>query len=427
MIPFAILGGKINTTDGEALEFRILELSPDCFTARFPKGYFAVHGETEKLVLSFFDWENKKYTDIEIKQFELLCDKENEFYDVFTFKCNLVSYKNAAKKLTDEYLKYIDCRLEMDDVQMSEAMCGFPAKGEEVFARDIAQQLDIWAEGIVCHKQPTGVKLGISLENNALIEMYLSLKKEEFVSRYFESAGLKGHPYATIIPDRLYIGNPYCINLMPEKDIFERIMVKAQTDKIALTLVVAPVPEWRAEITAQHIRECIRIYHEGEGSHMSNSEECIQMQSENLFEIQVNDYGMQRLLEKEGVNVVRGPMMYKDKRDPRAEYYESKKSGLMRSQKELYFPMYQTNTGTFCTLYAAVHNGSRQNIRRVKNCPHYCEKAHFLYPLKYNMIGRYNSLFGIDFDSLKNPMELERSAIELGIDRIVLNLVNIEK
>ena len=63
---------------------------------------------------------------------------------------------------------------------------------------------------------------------------------------------------------------------------------------------------------------------------------------------------------------------------------------------DLYAPFYQMNTAGHCTLYALCHNGSRGRQTEENDCPQYCREHVFLYPDHLHMIGRYNSLFGVD-------------------------------
>ena len=58
----------------------------------------------------------------------------------------------------------------------------------------------------------------------------------------------------------------------------------------------------------------------------------------------------------------------------------------------------------------------------VENCPHFCEKYTLTYPEHLHMIGRYNSLFGLDLETLMHP-EILKEKEEAGIDRFVLGLI----
>ena len=65
-------------------------------------------------------------------------------------------------------------------------------------------------------------------------------------------------------------------------------------------------------------------------------------------------------------------------------------------------------------------NGERGAQKLEKSCPHYCAERVFLYPEHLHMVGRYNSLFGIDMEILKDRKLLERCA-QKGVDRVVIS------
>ena len=52
-----------------------------------------------------------------------------------------------------------------------------------------------------------------------------------------------------------------------------------------------------------------------------------------------------------------------------------------------------------------------------------CEKQAFLYPEHLRMMGRYNSLFGMNLTVLQDPETIGKMYGLRGIDRIVVNLL----
>ena len=56
----------------------------------------------------------------------------------------------------------------------------------------------------------------------------------------------------------------------------------------------------------------------------------------------------------------------------------------------------------------------------VRKCPRFCEEQAFLYPEHLRMVGRYNSLFGVDLDVWKRMEEMLKLR---GVDRVVVNLL----
>ena len=88
-------------------------------------------------------------------------------------------------------------------------------------------------------------------------------------------------------------------------------------------------------------------------------------------------------------------------------------------KNSLHIPFYQTNTSQYCPLFAVCANGERGRQKLMKNCPEYCREYVLLYPEHLHMMGRYNSLFGIDMDALKDIKVLE-AYIKNGVDRLVI-------
>ena len=89
----------------------------------------------------------------------------------------------------------------------------------------------------------------------------------------------------------------------------------------------------------------------------------------------------------------------------------------------MHLPFYQTNTSQYCPLYVACTKGSRSAQMPVRECPRFCEKQAFLYPEHLRMIGRYNSLFGMNLTVLQDPETIGKMYGLRGIDRIVVNLL----
>ena len=86
----------------------------------------------------------------------------------------------------------------------------------------------------------------------------------------------------------------------------------------------------------------------------------------------------------------------------------------------MHLPFYQTNTSQYCPLYAACTEGSRGAQVPIRECPKFCERQAFLYPEHLRMVGRYNSLFGVDLTVLKRTGAMLKLR---GVDRVVVNLL----
>ena len=78
--------------------------------------------------------------------------------------------------------------------------------------------------------------------------------------------------------------------------------------------------------------------------------------------------------------------------------YEQK---LPNAENHLHLPFYQTNTSQYCTLYAGICWKDRGKQQMVTECSGLCQTAAYLYPEHLHMVGRGNSLFGMDTDIMR--------------------------
>ena len=181
-------------------------------------------------------------------------------------------------------------------------------------------------------------------------------------------------------------------------------------------------------------------------------------QKNESIEIVVNDWGMAQLVGRypEQFELCMGTLLNKRKKDPRMAYklgdrtlfeqnsvhaafyreylkeefrmerYEWESCGntgtgkFPEGKNSMHLPFYQTNTSQYCPLYVACTKGSRSAQMPVRECPRFCEKQAFLYPEHLRMMGRYNSLFGVDLDVWKRMREMLKLC---GVDRVVVNLL----
>lgn len=174
-------------------------------------------------------------------------------------------------------------------------------------------------------------------------------------------------------------------------------------------------------------------------------------------EIVVNDWAVLSMVKKTPhLKLCMGTLLNKRKKDPRMKYKKGarefysenslnadfyrdflrEKCGFQRFEWEscgyhqrfpkgknsLHFPFYQTNTSQYCPLHAICTEEERGKQSFVENCSHFCEKYMLIYPEHLHMIGRYNSLFGLDLETLMHP-EILKEKEEAGIDRLVLGLI----
>ena len=331
-------------------------------------------------------------------------------------------------------------------------MTGYPAEQDAFHLESLEEQKKVWFSGIGKETfvalqngfaesgQPgQPVELALELDRPEWYTAYLSMESAVFFDAYFRKNQI---PDPSIFhPDRLYIGNAFCPHLAPTEEKLFALMDKACRESFAVTLVFPFLLEENLSETQARLQHLARWCE----------------QENKTIEIVVNDWGTAHLAAQFPVfSLCLGVLLNKRKKDPRMTYklgdrtlfkqnsvhaafyreylkeefrmerYEWESCGdtdtgkFPEGKNSLHLPFYQTNTSQYCPLYAACTKGSRGAQTPVRECSGFCEKQAFLYPEHLRMVGRYNSLFGVDLDVWKRMEEM----LELrGVDRVVVNLL----
>lgn len=286
------------------------------------------------------------------------------------------------------------------------------------------------------------VELALELDRPEWYEAYLSMESAVFFDAYFRRNQIPNPP--VFHPDRLYIGNAFCPHLAPKEEELFALMDKACRESFSITLTFPFLLEENLTETQARLQHLARWCE----------------QKNKTIEIVVNDWGTAHLASQFPVfSLCLGVLLNKRKKDPRMTYklgdrtlfeqnsvhaafyrdylkeefrmerYEWESCGDTSTRKfpegknSMHLPFYQTNTSQYCPLYAACTKGSRGAQTPVRKCHRFCEEQAFLYPEHLRMMGRYNSLFGIDFSILQEPEAMGKMYGLRGIDRIVVNLL----
>ena len=334
-------------------------------------------------------------------------------------------------------------------------MTGYPAEQDAFHLESLEEQKKVWfsdigketftalQNGFAESGQPgQPVELALELDRPEWYKAYLSMESAAFFDAYFRRNQIPDPPL--FHPDRLYIGNAFCPHLAPTEEELFALMDKACQESFAVTLVFPflleeNLPETQARL--QHLaRWC-------------------EQKTKNI-ELVVNDWGTAHLAVQFPVfSLCLGVLLNKRKKDPRMAYklgdrtlfeqnsvhaafyreylkeefrmerYEWESCGDTSTRKfpegknSMHLPFYQTNTSQYCPMYATCVKGSRGTQVPVRKCPRFCEKQAFLYPEHLRMVGRYNSLFGIDLTVWQESEVMGKTYGLCGIDRIVMNLL----
>lgn len=446
MLPFGILAGYWGKR-----EVRITAISEYGFQTRLATPATAEQ-KNAPWELAFYDQKTAAYQRILLRDATFLKEKEEDFDVVYTFATEQDDYRNAVQRLALQYGQYIRWKMEDDDAALAEEMTGYPAEQDAFHLESLEEQKKVWfsdigketftalQNGFAESGQPgQSVELALELDRPEWYKAYLSMESAAFFDAYFRRNQIPDPPL--FHPDRLYIGNAFCPHLAPPEEELFALMDKACRESFAITLTFPFLLEENLTETQARLQHLARWCE----------------QKNKTIEIVVNDWGTAHLAAQLPVfYLCLGVLLNKRKKDPRMAYklgnrtlfeqnsvhaafyreylkeefrmerYEWESCGdtstskFLEGKNSLRLPFYQTNTSQYCPLYAACTEGSRGAQVPIRECPKFCERQAFLYPEHLRMVGRYNSLFGVDLTVLKRTGAM----LELrGVDRVVVNLL----
>lgn len=446
MLPFGILAGYWGDK-----EVRITAISEYGFQTRLAAPA-TVEQKNAPWELAFYDQKTASYQRILLRDATFLQEKEEDFDVVYTFATEQEDYRNAVQHLALQYSQYIRWKMEDDDAALAEEMTGYPAEQDAFHLESLEEQKKVWFSGIgketftalqngfaESGKPRQPVELALELDRPEWYKAYLSMESAVFFDAYFRKNQIPDPPL--FHPERLYIGNAFCPHLAPKEEELFAMMDKACRESFSITLTFPFLLEENLTETQA------RLQHLAKWCEQKNK----------TIEIVVNDWGTAHLASQFPVlSLCLGVLLNKRKKDPRMAYklgnrtlfeqnsvhaafyqeylkeefrmerYEWESCGDTSTRKfpegknSLHVPFYQTNTSQYCPLYAACTKGSCGAQVPIRECPEFCERQAFLYPEHLRMVGRYNSLFGVDLTVLKRTGAM----LELrGVDRVVVNLL----
>ena len=446
MLPFGILAGYWGKR-----EVRITAISEYGFQARLATPATAEQ-KNAPWELAFYDQKTAAYQRILLRDAIFLKEKEEDFDVVYTFATEQDDYRNAVQRLALQYGQYIRWKMEDDDAALAEEMTGYPAEQDAFHLESLEEQKKVWfsdigketftalQNGFAESGQPgQPVELALELDRPEWYKAYLSMESAAFFDAYFRRNQIPDPPL--FHPDRLYIGNAFCPHLAPTEEELFALMDKACRESFSITLTFPFLLEENLSETQQRLQRL--------------AEWC--ERKNKTVELVVNDWGTAHLAAHFPVfSICLGILLNKRKKDPRMAYklgdrtlfeknsvhaafyrkylkaefqierYEWESCGntgtgkFPEGKNSMHLPFYQTNTSQYCPLYVACTKGSRSAQMPVRECPRFCEKQAFLYPEHLRMMGRYNSLFGVDLDVWKRMREMLKLC---GVDRVVVNLL----
>lgn len=425
-------------------EVRILKISPKKLTVRVAEEL----NEINCIKVGFYIFEENRYEEVAIKEYELVEKNKNDFYYVYAFSIDSQEYLHNVRRVFKDYSKYVMLKAFGEDNEFSKEMVCYPAEADYEFYNYYLEQKKDWMAGLDYQELEDNVlesiELAVALDNDILYKKYIEKDSKAFKEDYLKENFAENHKLFQKDINRLYIGNEFCHNLIPEVKLLINMLEKAKREILQVTLCFTYMRDSYIGKTKDIID---KVYNWCEKNNA-------------VIEIIINDFGMLKLVEDKTdyFRLSLGVLLNKRKKDPRyiykKGYNENKKliaenslnssvfNNFLKDHKitrfeyencgykisiaegkhSLHIPFYQTNTSQYCPLYAMCTYMDRGKQKPVTGCPKYCQEYVFLYPKHLKMVGKYNSLFGFDDTLLKDQRELE-NYISSGIDRIVLNFI----
>ncbi|NME82139.1 hypothetical protein [Clostridium sp. SM-530-WT-3G] len=393
----------------------------------------------------FYNFDKYKYEEIIINDYEIVSREEKEFYVTYGFLINNQEYKENVNRIFRDYSSYVRLKNYGIDNEYSEEMVGYPAEEDYDFYDFYSTQKKEWMSELdYSIDSLENVELAVSLHDDNLYKKFIELNIQSFKDYYLRENHIENHKIFSKDIDRVYIGNEFCHNLFPEVNLLIKMMDKAESNNLNITLCFTYLRDSLIEKTEEIIDKVYNWCKE----------------NKKQIEIVINDWGMIELLKdkQDYINICLGVLLNKRKKDPRYMYkkgYKENKNliaenslnstvfrGFLKDNKieryeyencgyrmdiaegnhSMHIPFYVTNTSQYCPLYAMCKHQNRGKQELVTNCPKYCKDYVFSYPKHLKMVGRYNSLFAFDDTLLKDKNKLEYY-INSGIDRIVMNFI----
>lgn len=216
MIPFGLLAGFVDQN-----EIRIIELAENGFRFRMAKNQKNIEN-TESFRICFYDEKISDYREIILQKFHIEKPEEEKFYFTYSVFTEQEDFRKEVQGLLRRYTRYIHLKTEEDDAALAEALIGYPAEKDEIFAKNLTEQKNIWFQDVpetklaevLCEAQ----EFALEIDRPELYRMYLEENIQDFMKHYWEQTffAFSGE-IQECVPDRLYIGNQFCHLLFPEE------------------------------------------------------------------------------------------------------------------------------------------------------------------------------------------------------------------
>jgi len=413
---------------------------------------------SERLIvdLHVFDFQSYGYEDYMFEDSSIDTYEKNKFYYSYFIVLGTVTKGNEQKLnnqikvihrimnqeiSTSDLIKNCEYKdAEIYPIEKEREFCTLYEDQEKMFYDFDAIQYQEEFANIV-----SGVEMVFSIRTYRQYKIFLEIPFDEMCREYLEKRGVSQHGIFLKKFTRVYIGNEYCPELFPNRDLLMELIHRAIEQNLQVTIVFPYIGDNELDrfLSILKMLDHLRT----ENGMDSN------------IEVVLNDWGMIQYINdnKMSVTPILGRLLNKRKKDPRYRWsmgyqkyrdllrtnlfndprmlrfvndlgvnrieYESHGIGnLVNNQhSSLHFPFYQMTTARFCIMNADCKNKSMFIQELVEGCSHYCEVFCNVYPKHLQMVGRGNTVYGFEQSIFTKP-EILRDYIESGIDRLIYSV-----
>lgn len=404
----------------------------------------------EQICLQFryFDLLAYGFLDLMITKFQVVSIEEKEYYGevILAIDEKKNEFQNMVQFVTSQYISFV--RAKQDPFgETSKKICEYPFQDDfemsDSFEDAMKDAKDfVTLKNIFHEAKESGLEVAISFTKHSWYQRliaaldplasYISESKDVFDTCFEEKSHKTFWKECFFAADRIYLGNQFCLWLCPNLSQWKQLVMLCRKYEKKMTVMLPPVSEENREKVDEMVDLLKTICERG-------------------TELVLNDWGSVERYGDSGFKLLAGILLLKARKDPRAKYrngfftyqnaYETpqaatKIAGQFMEQMHIagvesdvcfkkehglsvsfHFPLYQTNTSSFCTLRGLVMENDRGKQYPVTFCKGLCERYFLAYPKHLGMIGIGNSLFGIrDMEG-----DLVKKCCLAGVERIVYN------
>ena len=153
-------------------EVTILKMSTESLTIRVLEKIEYI----KLLKISFYNFKDYKYKEIEIKNFTIKNENKNEFYYTYNIFIDDKNYVENVKYIFRDYSKYVNLKVFGEENEFSKEMTGYPREKDYEFYEYYNTQKKEWISNLNYKNFNmdvlNSIEMAITLDNDDLYEKF---------------------------------------------------------------------------------------------------------------------------------------------------------------------------------------------------------------------------------------------------------------